>query len=206
LHRNCRLAANRYQQFEQHLSMEDNNRIEIQLSKKKLIKLLLFSLIFLAVGLWIISTNPKSNNPVFDDIVIKTVASYGATIMGLLGIYFFSKKLMDKNPGIILDNEGIYDNTSAFNFGFIPWNDISGVHERTVQISMASKQHFVTIGLINPEKYIDAEKNTLKRKLLQQNAKNYGSPVHISTNGLKTTHKELLDLIKQYFDKHNEKI
>jgi hypothetical protein len=177
-------------------------KIEIPLSKSKLTKLLAFSIIFLIGGLWMIIANPQISNPVFNDPIIKTVGGYGSAIMGFLGIYFFAKKLFDKKPGLVIDENGIYDNTSIFNFGLIPWTDISKIYERTVQTSFASKQRFVTIGLADPDKYISRETNLLKRKILAANAKNYGSPIHISTNGLKTNNNDLLKLLNEYFEKY----
>lgn len=182
--------------------MIENNSMEISLSKTKLTKLLIFSVLFLTVGLWMIITNPQISNPVFNNIIIKTLAFYGSTIMGLFGIYFFTKKLLDKNPGIIISDQGIYDNTSAFKFGLIPWSDISAIYDSSIQTSIAAKQYFVTIALQDPEKYINRENNFLKRKLLVANARSYGSPVHISTNGLMTNHTELLKIVLAYFDKY----
>lgn len=149
-----------------------------------------------------IITNPQTNNSLFNNPVIKTIASYGSTLMGLLGIYFSTKKLFDKNPGIILSQQGIYENTSAFKFGLIPWADISEIYEESIQVSFASKEHFVTIGLVDPDKYISRETNVLKRKLLIANSRSYGSPIHISTNGLTTNHKDLFKLLTEYFNKY----
>jgi hypothetical protein len=182
--------------------MIKNNKIEIELSKSKLTKLLIFSILFLFAGLWMITTNPQTSNPVFNNSILKAIASYGSTIMGLFGIYFFIRKLFDKKPGLIIDENGIYDNTSAFNFGLIPWSDISQIYERTVQASIASKQRFATVGLINPDKYISRETNPIKRKMLAVNAKSYGSPIHISTNGLKINHNDLLKILNEEFAKH----
>lgn len=176
--------------------------IEIALSKTKLTKLLVFSIIFLIAGLWLIISNPQISNPVFNHPITKAIGGYGGAIMGLWGIYFFAKKLIDKRPGLVISDEGIYDNASAFHFGLIPWADISQIYEQTVQVSMASKQRFITIGLINPDKYISRETNFLKRKLLMANAKSYGSPIHISTNGLKTEHNELMNLVDEFFKKY----
>ncbi len=182
--------------------MSNETRIEIPLSKTKLAKLLLFSVIFLAAGLWMVIADPQVSNPVFNNPVVKILASYGAIIMGALGIYYVTKKLFDKGPGLVIDEDGIYDNTSAFKFGLIPWSDISQVYERSIQASVASKQYFVTIALVDPGKYISRETNVLKRKLLEANAKSYGSPVHISTNGLKTNHQNLFKLISERFESY----
>ncbi len=181
------------------------DQIEIPLSKAKLSKLLVFSVLFLAGGLWIMITNPQTDNPVFNNPVAKAFASYGATILGLLGIYWFTRKLFDPKPRLILNEQGICDNTTAFRFGLIPWSDVSEIYERSIQASIASKQRFVTIGLLSPDKYISKETNLFKRKLLEANARSYGSPIHISTNGLKTNHAELLNLAKTYFEKYRQK-
>jgi len=186
--------------------MTANKRIEIPLSKAKLAKLLIFSVLFLVAGGWMIIADPQSGNPFFNNPVVKGVAGFGGVIMGVLGIYFTVKKMFDSKPGLVLSEEGVYDNTSAFQFGLIPWSDISGVYERTIQASIASKQRFVTIGLVSPEKYISKETNVLKRKLLEVNAKNYGSPIHISTNGLKIKHDELLKLVKEYFERYKRSV
>ncbi|MEO6734093.1 MAG: STM3941 family protein [Ferruginibacter sp.] len=182
--------------------MTENNKIEIELSKSKLTKLLIYSILFLIAGLWMIIKNPHTNNALFNNPVFKAIASYGGTFMGAIGIYFFTKKLFDKKPGLVIDKDGIYDNTSAFDFGLIPWNDISQIYERTVRASITSKQYFVTIELIDPEQYILRETNLLKRKLLIANANSYGSPIHISTNGLKINHTEILNLLNEYFEKY----
>ncbi|MBW4891332.1 hypothetical protein KXQ82_16510 [Mucilaginibacter sp. HMF5004] len=182
--------------------MIENTRIEIPLSKTKLAKLLLFSIIFLIIGLWMVIKDPQISNPVFNNPVVKIFASYGAIIMGVLGSYYFSRKLFDNNPGLVINEEGIYDNTSIFKFGLIPWSDISQIYERTIQATATSRQHFVTIGLTKPGKYITKETNTLKRKLLEANAKSYGSPIHISTNGLKTNHQDLFILMSERFENY----
>jgi hypothetical protein len=185
--------------------MTENNRTEIALSKSKLMKLLIFSTLFLIGGLWMITKDPQTSNSFFNNPIIKAIAAYGSTIMGGTGIYFFSRKLFDNKPGLILSDKGITDNTSIFKFGLIPWSDILEVYEQSVQASIASKQYFLTIGLSDPEKYIARETNGLKNKMMKINLKSYGSPIHISTNGLKINHKDLMILVNDYFEKYKNK-
>ncbi|MBS1601619.1 MAG: hypothetical protein JST42_03040 [Bacteroidetes bacterium] len=186
--------------------MIEGDKIEIPLSKGKLTKLLFFSVLFLFAGFWIAITDPQVSNAAFNNPIIKGVGAYGSIIMGLFGTYFFTKKLFDNRPGLILDEQGIYDNTSAFKFGLIPWSDICEISAASIQASIASKQHFITLKLVDPQKYIAREKNFFKKKLLQANAKSYGSPIHISTNGIKADHSELLIIVKDYFQKYRPSI
>jgi hypothetical protein len=182
--------------------MEHHNSTEINLDKTRLAKLLVCSVLFLVGGLWMIITDPQSRNPLFNSPLLKAFAFYGALIMGACGVYFFSRKLFDRRPGLIIDRNGIVVNTSIFSLGLIPWSDISRIYESHIQASMASKQYFVTVELIDPGKYISREKNALKKWLLKANTRNYGSPVHITTNGLQTNHKDLFQLLSQALEKY----
>ena len=178
--------------------------IEIALVKGRLAKPLVFSTLALTSGIWLIIANPQIDNPLLNNLIVKFLVFGGATAMGALGIYFFAYQLFDKGPVLVLNGLGIYNNTSIFRFGLIPWSDISEVYDGSIQASVFSKQHFITIGLTNPNKYISREKNILKRKLLEANAKHYGSPIHISASGLETNHKDLLNLIKDRFEKFRD--
>jgi hypothetical protein len=180
--------------------MEQHPAIEISLSKTKLAKLLIFSILFLVGGGWMIIYKPEVSNPVFNNIFVKTFAAYACVVMGVAGIYFFTRKLFDKRPGVIIDSSGITDHSGALSGGLIPWHNVSEIVERSVQASIASKQKFVTIMLKDPEQYIQNEANPVKRKLMSMNAKGYGSPVHISTNGLTIKHEALLQLLKEKFE------
>lgn len=180
--------------------MTDTERVEIAWSKAKLIKLLIFSVLFLLAGLWLAIRQPEIRNSFFNSPIMKNLAAYGGTIMGAAGIYFFSKRLIDKRPGLIIDENGITDNSSAFSFGLIPWSDIAQVYEFSIQASIASRPRFITVELHDPEKYISRETNSFKRNLLLLNLKNYGSPVHISTNGLEINPNDLLGLISHAFN------
>jgi hypothetical protein len=186
--------------------MNEHGKIEIALSKQKLTKLLLFSIAFLIAGLWMIIKNPQISNPVFNNPVVKFIGGYGGLLMGLLGTYYFTKMLFDSAPGLIISEEGLYENTSIFKFGLIPWSDIAAIDTRSMQVSFAAKQHFITIYLDDPGKYIEREKNIIKRKLLAANTRSYGSPVHISTNGLKMNHQELTQLLYDYSGRYKEPV
>lgn len=182
--------------------MELPNKTEIFISKGKMTKLLVYCVLFVISGLWIVIYNPQVSNSLINNTYFKTVIGLAFILLGGLGIYFFIKKMFDKNPGIIFSEEGIIDNTTVNKFGLIPWEDISEIYEKTVQVSIASKQRFVTIRLLNPEKYISRETNVLKRKVLEGNSKHYGSPIQFSANGLKIDHKELLELSIAYLRKY----
>lgn len=173
--------------------------IEIPLSKSKLTKLLIASAIFLAAGLWILVAQPETGNPIFNAFIVKNTAGALGIVMGLPGIIFFTRKLADKRPGLIIDSMGVTDNSSSLSLGFIPWSDITSVESKIVQVSVASKQKFVAIKLRNPEVYIDSQTSALKRKAMQVGLKHSDSPVNISANGLNIKYDYLLQLLQDNY-------
>lgn len=175
--------------------MEIKDRVEVALSKKKLIMLLFFSVLFLAISLWILTSQPEVSNPLFGNFIIKNVASILGVLMGGFGIYFFTKKIFDKKPGVIIDNIGIIDNSSGVSIGRILWSDVMIIDHREFL-----NQKSVTIYLKKPEEYINRVTNPIKKRLLKMNFKETGSPVNISPNGLKIPFNELKYIITQKFE------
>lgn len=171
--------------------------IEIPLSKKKITLLLLASIAFVVSGIWI-ATNPEIFIPNIFRITNPEIIRIG----GIAGILFFGaggiygiKKLFDKKVGLIIDVNGITDNSNASSVGLIDWNDI--VEIKTQQV-MSTR--FLLIFIDNQDKYLDRV-NGLKRKLMQGNLKMYGTPLSITSNTLKYDFVKLEKLIQTEFKK-----
>lgn len=175
--------------------MKDPNRIELPLSKAKMVKFLIFSALFLFTGIWIIVRQPQSGNAVFNDAIVKNLAAAGGILMGLFGLYFFTKKLWDKRPAIVIDENGITNNSGAFSLGLIPWTEITVITEMVIQATMFSKQRYVVIGIRDPEYFITRQESPMKRRMLALNLKQ--SRVLISSNALAISHDELLALLQK---------
>ncbi len=180
--------------------MSLSNEKIIYLSKLKIILLIVGASIFVALGVWFLTLDTDSiessrrfNSPAL---------VYG---IGVIGIVFFGlcalvglKKLFDKAPGLILNEEGILDNSSGVSAGVIPWSEVVGINEYQVQ-----KQKFVSILVQDPEKYVNTG-NALKRMANKANVKMCGTPINISANSLKISYEELLDTIEEYYRKYRQ--
>jgi hypothetical protein len=170
--------------------MPNAQSISIPLSKSKLTKGLTGSVLFVLASGWILLYQPAVSNPIFNNPLVK----YGAAISGILffgsGIIYFSRKLADKKPGMIIDDEGIFDSAGAAAVGRIPWMNITRVV--TAQIV---NQQFLIIVVNNPEHYINEQHNVIKKKGMIYNFKHYGSPVAIAAGGLKCNLSELLEML-----------
>jgi hypothetical protein len=164
--------------------------IEIAPGKKKLIRTALGSLLFVLLGLWLLIFQPTIGNPVFDNAVVKYGVAIAAIIFFGFTLFYAVKKLGSKAPSLVINEEGILDNASATNVGQIAWSDITGI-----ELVKVFKQEFLIITVSNPGLYINRQTNMLKRKALQYNFNNYGSPVAIPSAGLDYNLEELKNII-----------
>jgi hypothetical protein len=119
-------------------------------------------------------------------------------IVGLIGIVFFGyaalqifRKLIDKNPGLIIDNTGITENTSGITPKHLRWENITGIKIFNMVIVK-----FIIIIIDNPNKYIEYSRKglfySIFRQMAKLNHKMTGSPVNIYANSLKCKRKKLI--------------
>lgn len=70
---------------------------------------------------------PKSNHWLFGNPTVIFITEIASVIFfGLVAVTMF-RKFSDKKPGLIINNQGITDNSSGVSAGLIPWNDIDKI-------------------------------------------------------------------------------
>jgi len=162
--------------------MYNKDDIIIPLSKKKAILLVLGALLFVILGFLflLVPDFKKSYHPIF------------LQITGYSGIIFFGmclilgiKKIFDKSPGLIINANGIVDNSSGVSVGLIPWSTVTFI--KTAEI-VTSK--FILIGITNAEETINKQ-SALKRFWLKPNYKTYKTPVSINPTVLQIKFDDL---------------
>ena len=172
------------------------SEIRIALSKRKLIFAFIGSVIFVVLGIQFILKPEEYISSRFKSEELISVIGYASLLFfGLCLIYIFYKAF-DKKPGLIVNRNGIIDNTSFISVGLIEWSQITGF--RSLQVKSTK---FLLIDVLNPEKFIQ---NSSKSKafLRKVNLKMYGSPISITSNSLKCNFDELERLLKTEFDKY----
>ncbi len=173
-----------------------SDTIEIPLSKTKMLLLFLAAAIFVILGIFLVMNSEhlhsaRLRNPEIIKILgIISVAFFGPCAL------FIAKKLFDKKAGLIIDEKGITDNSSATSVGLIEWTDIIGIE--TLQVASTK---FIMLKTKEPEKYIEKAKNKFVKNTMKVNYKWYGSPISISSNSLKIKFKDLEKLINKEFEK-----
>ena len=172
------------------------DRIEIPLSKVKILLLFTASLVFVCLGIFFayqpdIFTTSLINRPEY----VRILGFVAVLLFGLCA-FFLLRKLFDTKLGLIIDQKGITDNSSGTSVGLIEWEDIEGIDF----LQIASTK-FLLLITSHPDKYISKAPNGLARRAMKANNKLYGSPLCISSNALKIPFDELQKLVVAEFEK-----
>lgn len=174
--------------------MDLNSDYVIALSKAKIIRLVVAALVFVALGCWLVQLDAATieaqrrlNSPWLIH-GLGVVAVVFATLCAAVGI----KKLSDGQPGVVLSQQGLWDNASGVAAGWIAWSEITGFAVFEVQ-----KQPCLIVMVENPARYLNAG-GWLKRLIVKANYRMCGSPITISAHALSVPFDELVALCQQY--------
>lgn len=174
-------------------------RLEIYSSKKKSFLLLIGSLLFVALGIWVLLeadnlTGWRASNPTFNrGVGIASILFFG------LGVFISSKRLLKSELAFIISSEGINVNPKKSLSDFIKWEDIKKIEEIKIQST-----RIVIIEVKNPQYWLDKETSAFRRKLMQFNLNNYNSPFNISATGLDISLDKLIETLNIYLDKNTK--
>jgi len=173
------------------------NQIVISLSKKKLLLCFIGSVVFVVLGLWLIIVHPTRNlHPIFmHPSVIIAIGCVTILFFGICAVYLFFA-LFDNKPGLIISTTGLNDNSSGVAAGIILWSDINNM-----SVYEIAGQKFVLLFVHNPEEFINRQKSAFRRFLMRRNLNMCGTPLSISSVGLKITFNELLEILNEYYAK-----
>lgn len=167
----------------------------IELSKRKLIALFIAAVGFVFFSIWfIVAPSDFVNFLTRSEKVVFTIGIIGVVFFGAIMITLFIK-LFDKKPGLIIDNEGITDNSNYSSVGLIRWPEIIGIETKKVYST-----RFIILQVNNPDDYIRKNRG-LKKMLLKQNLAKYGTPITLTSGGLDSTFDELERLISDSYNK-----
>ncbi len=150
--------------------------IIIQLSKKKLALLFFGAIGFIIACFWSIQTAETKST--FNTLYLKISSTIGIIFFGFCGIYAI-EKFFDKRPGLVINNEGIIDNSSFVCAGLIKWETITNVAMNEI-----FGQTILTIEVNNADEII-SKQNTFKKIFMNLSKNYFNSPIQISSIILK---------------------
>ncbi|UII81663.1 STM3941 family protein [Flagellimonas sp. CMM7] len=177
--------------------MKDN--IEIPLSRIKLVLIILGCAMFLALSVFILLNaenmqTRKAENP----FIMRAIAVIAILFFGAILISVF-KKLFENRMGMIISDKGIWDNSNGVSIGLIAWEDIQNIRKSQVMLTK-----FLLIDVKNPEKYIGNASSKFKASIMRKNMQTYGTPISISSGGLKWGFSKIESTIIREFKRQKQ--
>jgi hypothetical protein len=167
--------------------LTEMDRTEIYTSRKKSMVLLIGSIAFVALGIWLLFDADNFAR----GIGIASILFFG------LGIFMSMKRLIKSEIALIIDPIGLNVNPKKSLTEYIKWNEILGFEEIKIQST-----RIIVICVKDPEYWIDKEVSAIRKKLMQFNYNNYNSPFNIAASGLDISSNELNEKLNNYFKKY----
>lgn len=165
--------------------------LHIPQKKTKLWISLLGAICFVSMGIFVLSKPHSSHSwaPIFG---WASILFFGLT--GVLSI----KKLPDTRPALIINDKGIWDNTTFMQVGLITWNSITQItHQKVVN------NHFIFIYTKDPEVYLN-KVSGISLRILRKNQQGFGTPFTINGNGVRYNISQLHQLLLSEWEKHHK--
>lgn len=169
--------------------------LEIPLSKSKILLMLLGALLLVAIGFWFVIKPPIIANSFWGNHTKIAITGYASIIFFGLCALLFIRKLQGSKPGLIIDDKGIVDYSSGISAGVILWSEIVNISVMVIQ-----RQQFIMLYVKEPQSIIDKQASMFQRKIMQLNYKMYGTPLSITSTGLKISFDDLVKIIMDKFE------
>ena len=169
------------------------DRLEIFTSKKKSILLLIVSVLFVVLGIWLLSSaeqlaDARNRSALF----IQIIGAASILFFGL-GIIVFLLRIIKSEMALVVDAKGIHINPKKASSAIIRWSDILDFEEIKI-----NSTPIVIVHVRDPESWVEKEKNALRRQLMKVNINQYQSPFNIAAAGLNISHSQLLESLNTY--------
>ena len=174
------------------------NKIEIPLSKTKLLFGVSGSILFVVLGYYLLTTiadQQTRTNPT----IVKAIGIAGISFFGATGVYGI-KQIFDKSVGLTIDENGIIDNTNAASIGLIKWSEII-----EIRIEQVVSTKFLLVFTNDPNEILERVSG-MKRKIMAGNMSMYKTPLSITSTTLKYNFDDLEKLLKVRLNEHREKM
>ena len=163
--------------------------IVIPFSRKKLVLILLSSLfLLLTAGYYLIKGGLTIGDRTYYNIALTVLSAISLVIVPITNFNFLLK-LMKKEGGLIIGQEGIIDNTSTLSIGEIKWEDIQ---------YLSINQRLIMVHVNNPEAYIARQSNKIKRGVMTNFNRSYGTPLSITVAALDISFDKLLGMLNEH--------
>lgn len=175
------------------------DEIKISLDRGKLRLMVFLAFLFGIAGIWVVVQSGSLVNAARPSRTVIVLAGIAAVVFAGVCLVFIFRKFGDTNPGLIINDDGITDNSSGTAAGLVPWSAI----ER-IDMARVKSQQFILLFVNDADAIIAAQSNGMKRQLMKMNKRLYGTPVCINVNTLQCGFDEIYRLISDSFERRKE--
>lgn len=179
-----------------------NDTIVVKQSKKGTILYSIGAILMSLASLLLVFVNFRSEDGSLSILTQNDILYILLKVILVIGFFFFGicfifilKRAKEGKEILVVNNEGITDNSSALAFGFIPWSDIDKVY-----IDSVMGNQFIELVINNEDKYISTL-NGIKKNLVLTNKKMGHQLVCISLNSTGVSPQTILPKIQEIFKK-----
>jgi len=161
--------------------------IEIHKKKRPVFLITVFLLAVSGAACWLLLAVLFPSLPGFFNLKITAIT----VIIAVIGFALVTtwKQCLSKKPGLIIDEEGLTDNSNMLSPGFIPWRDIVSINAAEGDL----KKPLIVVVVKNPEIFLN--KKPSMRASLEYQHRHYGSPIVINPAILECDGQELIKLL-----------
>lgn len=128
--------------------------------------------------------------------VALAIAALGIVTFGTFGALWV-RQLLRPGPGLVVDEEGFDDRSSATAVGRVPWGDVMNVTTWGLPGSTN-----VVVHVRNPDDHI-ARLGWFSRRAARANVRLLGTPVVLASTGLRIDTDGLVALMRDGFERHS---
>lgn len=163
-------------------------QVDFARSRTKAAAILLGCLAFLAMAVFLMTTGPLG-------IVVGALVGLTFGVFGVL----WSALGFRSGPGLVVDDDGFDDRSSALSVGPVPWSDVLGIG-----VWSMSGNPCVVVHVDDPHAYA-RRAPWWGRAAARANIRLVGSPIAISHAGLRTDHETLLATMVEASERWHER-
>src|SRR5690349_17906865 len=165
-------------------------RIEITLSKWRTIMGVTWCIVFVVGSCFVISIAYEQDR--YSAFFVKAVGFLGMVFFGLFGAVSILK-LFDSRPALVIDEKGIFNNTTAGHAYQINWEHITGIR---IGQTGSSSTKYILLDIDDPEGFL-RQRTGLNKIFMKGTYKMDGTPVFIAASRLPCSFDELLQVLNE---------
>jgi hypothetical protein len=175
------------------VSAEPSDRRVIPVAKGSLARFFAVSLLGIAGFGYLAFGRPGDTTPLA--LLLRGLSAAGILFCTLSGV-FAARRLFDPRPGLVLDAEGLIDNSNVIGAGRVRWDEIT-----EIRVTRAGPQRFLTVVVEDPRRFIDRG-GSLRRRVYEANYRKAGSPVNVTARTLRIPFDDLVAATSEYYRRY----